>query len=428
MALDFKFPDLGEGVTEGEIKKWLVKEGDLVKADQPLAEVETDKAVVEMSSPATGKLLKLYFAEGATVQVGQVLATIGAEAEAVAMPASKAAPLAAPAEEVRRKSVSVVGELPEGEEIVSSTAPTAQASSGTGVLATPAIRKMAKDQGLDLASVKGTGPGGRITEEDLVVAKPATPAAPAAVPTGPRKVAKFDVYGYIDREPVKGIRRATAKHMMEATLKTAMVCMMDDADVTELVAMRERIKAIALEQRKVKLTFMPFIIKAVTMALKNNKYLNASFDDETEEIVLKRYFNIGMAVAIDDGLMVPVIKAADQKEIMDLALEIEDIVQKSQSRKIDLGDLKGGTFTITNYGSLGGTYGTPIINYPEAAILGMGRIRDMPMVKGGEIKIRKMLPLSLTWDHRICDGAQVAKFMAELIKYLESPELILAMH
>jgi len=244
----------------------------------------------------------------------------------------------------------------------------------------------------------------------------------------PRKVAKFDVYGYIDREPVKGIRKSTARHMMEATLRTAMVCMMDDADVTELVALRERIKAVAWEQRKVKLTFMPFIIKAVTMALKDNRYMNASYDEETEEILLKKYYNIGMAVAIEDGLLVPVIKAADQKEIMDLALEIEDIVQKAQARKIDLGDLKGGTFTITNYGSLGGTYGTPIINYPESAILGIGRIRDLPMVKDGEIKIRKMMPLSLTWDHRVTDGANAAKFMGALRNLLENPELVLAMH
>jgi len=430
MTLDFKFPDLGEGVTEGEIKKWLVKEGDVIKSDQPIAEVETDKAVVEMPSPVAGKVLKLYFAEGATVKVGQVLATIGAEGEAP--PQRPAAVAEAPsAAEPRRRSVSVVGELPEGEVMVSSTAPTSTPSGAAGVMATPAVRKVAKDLAVDLSTVKGTGPEGRIMLEDVKAAAPAGPPsgpAPQPPPAGPRKVAKFDVYGYVDREPVKGIRKATAKRMMESTLKTAMVCMMDDADVTELVALRERIKAVAMEQRKVKLTYMPFIIKAVTMALKDNKYLNASIDEETEELLIKKYYNIGVAVAIEDGLMVPVIKAADQKEIMDLAIEIEELAEKAQSRKIDLGELKGGTFTITNYGTLGGTYGTPIINYPEAAILGVGRIRDMPMVKDGEIKVRKMLPLSLTWDHRVTDGANAAKFMGTLRNYLENPELILAMH
>jgi pyruvate dehydrogenase E2 component (dihydrolipoamide acetyltransferase) len=430
MTLDFKFPDLGEGVTEGEIKKWLVKEGDVIKSDQPIAEVETDKAVVEMPSPVAGKVLKLYFAEGATVKVGQVLATIGAEGEA---PSQRPAPVAAApsVEEPRRRSVSVVGELPEGEVMVSSTAPTSTQSGAAGVMATPAVRKVAKDLAVDLSTVKGTGPEGRITLEDVKAAAQAGPPsgpAPQPPPASPRKVAKFDVYGYVDREPVKGIRKATAKRMMESTLKTAMVCMMDDADVTELVALRERIKAVAMEQRKVKLTYMPFIIKAVTMALKDNKYLNASIDEETEDLLIKKYYNIGVAVAIEDGLMVPVIKAADQKEIMDLAIEIEELAEKAQSRKIDLGDLKGGTFTITNYGTLGGTYGTPIINYPEAAILGVGRIRDMPMVKDGEIKVRKMLPLSLTWDHRVTDGANAAKFMGTLRNYLENPELILAMH
>jgi pyruvate dehydrogenase E2 component (dihydrolipoamide acetyltransferase) len=242
------------------------------------------------------------------------------------------------------------------------------------------------------------------------------------------KVAKFDLYGFIDREPLKGIRRSTAKKMIEATLKTAQVTMMEDVDVTELVMLRERLKTMALEQRKVKLTYLPFIIKAVTMALKNNRYLNSSIDEETEEILIKKYYNIGIAVAIDDGLMVPVIKEADAKEFMDLAVEIAELTERAKERKVDLADLKGGTFTITNWGALSGTYGTPIVNYPEAAILGVGRIREMPWVKDGKIEIRKILPLSLTWDHRILDGAQAANFMSELVRYLESPEIIMAMH
>jgi pyruvate dehydrogenase E2 component (dihydrolipoamide acetyltransferase) len=318
--------------------------------------------------------------------------------------------------------VSVVGELPEEEVMVSSKPGPAPTAAAGEVLATPAVRKLAKDIGVDLATLKGSGPGGRITEEDVRGAtKPKEPARP-------KKQAKFDIYGYIDREQVKGIRRSTAKKMMESTLKTAMVTMMDDADVSELVALRERIKVVALEERKVKLTYMPFIVKAVVMALKNNPYLNSSLDEESNEIIIKKYYNIGVAVATEEGLMVPVVKAADQKEIMDIAAEIEELSRKAAERKIDLGDLKGGTFTITNYGALGGTYGNPIINYPESAILGVGRIREMPWVKNGQVTPRKVMPLSLTWDHRILDGAQAAKFMGELVKYLENPELVLAMH
>ncbi len=418
MATDFKFPDLGEGVTEGEIKKWLVKVGDEVKSDQSLAEVETDKAVVEMPSPAAGKILKLYHHEGDIVKVGEVLATIGSPGEEAP---SAPVPPPVPEEEGKRVSVSVVGELPEGNVVVSSR-PQEAASAPVLAQALPAVRKLAKDLNVDLATVKGTGPEGRIIETDV------RSAATAKPPERPRKVAKFDLYGYVDRIPLKGVRRTTAKRMMDATLRVAAVSMMEDADVTDLWILRDSVKAIALEERKVKLTFLPFIIKAVTMALKNHGYLNSSVDDETEEIIVKKYYNIGMAVATDDGLLVPVIKMADQKEFLDLAQEIEDLIEKAKARKLDLADLKGGTFTITNYGSLGGTYGTPIVNYPEAAILGVGRIRDMPWVKDGKIEIRKVMPLSLTWDHRVLDGAQASAFMNELVRYLERPEIITALH
>jgi len=418
MASDFKFPDLGEGVTEGEIKKWLVKEGDLVKQDQSIAEIETDKAVVEMPAPQAGKILKLYHLEGETVKVGETLATIGAEGEAI----DTTRPLAAePPEKARRPSVSVVGELPEEGTIVSSAPTSAVVVESGTVEAMPAVRRLAKELNVDLTSIKGTGPNGRITEENVrsFSIRPISK---------PRKVAKFDLYGFVDREPLKGIRRSTAKKMMESTIKVAQVTMMEDVDVTELVKLRERLKIMALEQRKVKLTYLPFMIKAVTMALKNNKYLNASIDEETEEILIKKYYNIGIAIAIEDGLMVPVIKEADAKEFMDLAVEIADLTEKAKERKVDLADLKGGTFTISNWGTLGGTYGTPIVNYPEAAILGVGRIRDMPWVKDQKVEIRKILPLSLTWDHRILDGMQAARFMNELMRYLENPDIIMAMH
>ena len=236
---------------------------------------------------------------------------------------------------------------------------------------------------------------------------------------------KFDIYGWVDRVPLRGIRRTTAKHMVESQTKAAQVTAMDQADVTALFALREKVKKDVLEQRKVNVTFMPFIVKAVVMALKAHPSLNASVNDEENEILVKKYFNIGIAVAIEDGLIVPVVKMADQKGIVDLAEEIHNLADLANSRKIDMADLRGGTFTITNYGAFGTTYGTPIINYPEVAILGTGKIMDAPVVVDGKIEPRKVLPLSLTFDHRALDGAEAAKFMNELKKWLENPEALL---
>ena len=406
MVTEFKLPDLGEGITEGEVRKWLVKEGDTVKRDQSLAELETDKAVVEMPSPAEGKILKIHHPEGGVVKVGEVLVTIGAEGEPVAEP------------DVRRPSVSVVGELPEAPEVTTTLQPPQAASETTEILALPAIRHLAESLSVDLSKVKGTGPNGRITEDDVRRQKEAPPERPRIVP-------KFDIYGYVERRPVRGIRRAVAKKMIESQTKAAHVTAMDVVDVTELVALREREKATLQETKKVHLTYMPFIIKAVVEALRENPVLNSSYNEEAEEIVIKKYYNIGFAVATEEGLIVPVIKGADQKSIVELAEEVERLTDLSHSRKVDLGDLKGGTFTITNYGVFGGTYGTPIINYPEAAILGTGKIADAPIVINGEVKVRKVLHLSLSFDHRVMDGADAGKFMNSLKRYLEDPELLL---
>ncbi|MGD0056521.1 MAG: dihydrolipoamide acetyltransferase family protein [Methanomassiliicoccales archaeon] len=409
MPVEYKFPDLGEGVTEGEVKKWLVKEGDTVNQDQSIAEVETDKAVVEMPVPVSGKVLRLHFREGDIVKVGETLATIGEEGEIVAEVPT------------RKPSVSVVGELPEAPEETETVRPLAKtAVSTTEVLATPAVRKFAKDVGVDIGKVKGTGPGGRVTEEDVkgFSARPVERIRP-------RTVAKFDIYGWIDRVPLKGVRRTTAKRMVESQTKAAHVTSMDLADVTELVALREAQKKITQETRHVKLTYMPFIIKAVVESLKAHPYLNATLDEEGQEIILKKYYNIGIAVATEDGLIVPVIKGADQKNIFELAEEVQRLAELASLRKIDLADLKGGTFTITNYGVFGGTYGTPIINYPEVAILGTGKIADAPLVKDAEVKVRKTLPLSLSFDHRVLDGAEAAKFMNDVIRHLENPTLML---
>jgi pyruvate dehydrogenase E2 component (dihydrolipoamide acetyltransferase) len=408
MVTEFKLPDLGEGITEGEIRKWLVNEGDEVKKDQPLAELETDKAVVEMPSPAAGKILKINHRVNDVVKVGEVLVTIGSEGETTPEP------------EARKPSVSVVGELPEAPETPDQqkTPPQPTEQAGIEVLALPAVRQLASQLGVDISKVKGTGPDGRVTETDVRGQKETPRERPRIVP-------KFDLYGYVERRPVRGVRRSVARKMIESQTKAAQVTAMEEVDVTELVALRERQKKALQETRKIHLTYMPFIIKAIVESLKENPILNSSYNDETDEIIIKKYYNIGFAVATEDGLIVPVVKGADQKSIIELAEEVERLVEQTNSRKVDLGDLKGGTFTITNYGVFGGTYGTPIINYPEAAILGTGKIVDGPRVVNGEVKVRKVLHLSLSFDHRIMDGADAGRFMNSLKKYLEDPELLL---
>lgn len=408
MVKDFKFPDVGEGITEGEVVKWLVKEGDVVKEDQPLLEVETDKAIVEIPSPWSGKVTKIYVEEGEIVKVGQILVSIGEKGEKE----TKAA--AEPAEPERRSAYGIVGELEVAEEEAEEEAEAPPPK----VLATPKVRKLAKELGVDLSMVKGTGKGGRITEEDIRKAEEATERKPAVKVTR-----KYDLYGYIERVPLRGIRRATAKKMTEA-LRIPHVTHMDEADVTELVEVREKVKK-EVAHLGVKVTYLPFIIKAVIEGLKAHPYLNAVLSEDGEEIILKKYYNIGIAVDIEDGLIVPVIKGADQKSIVDLAKEIARLAALGRERKLDLAELKGGTFTITNIGIIGGTHATPIIHAPEVAILGVGRIVERPRIVDGKVVAKQILPLSLSFDHRVIDGAEAARFLNEVIMHLEKPEILM---
>lgn len=385
MAYDFVLPDLGEGITEGEIRKWLVKEGDAIEEHQIVLEIETDKAIVEVPSPRKGKVLKINKEIGEIAKVGEVLMTISEEGEAIEE---------RPKAEERPKSVSVVGVLPEEEEI----------------LATPAVRALAKELGVKLETIKGSGPGGSITREDVLEASEKAKKAE-------------DQYGPIERIPLKGLRRTIAKNLMQAQKTTAFVTGMDEADVTELWNLREREKK-GMYERGIHLTFLPFFIKAVQHSLIEHPRLNASLDEEKEEIILKKYYNIGIAVDTPEGLMVPVIKDVDKKTILELAREIQDLSQKARERKIKLEEMKGSTFTISNYGHFGGTFATPIINYPDVAILGTGKISDKPWVKDGKILIRKILPLSLTFDHRVTDGVDATRFLSKVKDYLEDPGLL----
>jgi pyruvate dehydrogenase E2 component (dihydrolipoamide acetyltransferase) len=294
---------------------------------------------------------------------------------------------------------------------------------GPHVLAAPAVRALARELGVDIEKVIGTGAEGRVVEKDVRQASEAKekPAEPAKPPT---KVKKFDFYGYVEHVPLRGVRRSIAKAMVKSKYTAPHVTAMDEADVTELWKIKEKEKK-AAEKMSTKLTILPFIIKAVVAGLKEHPYLNASLDDDSEEIVLKKYFNIGVATDTPEGLMVPVVKNAGDKSILHLAEELLQLSEKARNRKIDLADLKGGTFTITNYGAVGGMYGTPIINHPEVAILGVGRMKEMPVVRDGKVEIRKILFISLSFDHRVVDGAEAARFLNTVIARLEDPDLML---
>lgn len=396
MAFDFVLPDLGEGITEGELRKWMVKEGDKVEEHQTVLEIETDKAIVEVPSPRSGTVSKIHKSEGDTVKVGEVLMSIAEGGEKIETPAE-----AVKAGE-RPRSISVVGVLPEAEE--------AAEEEKEELLATPAVRTMAKELGVRLESVKGSGPAGSITISDV------KEAASRSIKTG-------DSFGETERIPLKGLRKTIARNLLASQRITASVTGMDEADITELWELREREKKPLLE-KGVHLTFLPFFIKAVLHALSEHPYLNASVDDERDEIILKKYINIGVAVDTPDGLMVPVIKDPAKKTIRELAVELHELSVKARERKIKIEEMKGGTFTITNYGHFGGTFATPIINHPEVAILGSGKIADRPWVKDGQIVIRKIVPLSLTFDHRVTDGVDASRFLERVTAYIEDPALL----
>jgi len=428
MAFEFKFPDIGEGLTEGEIVRWLVKEGDEIKEGQPLVEVETDKALAEIPSPRTGVILRIMAKEKEVVKVGQVIVVIGEKGEAMAAPPPRpSAPSPKP------KSVGVVGELEEAPEEVPAQREARREAEKPAlpkpalvsehVLATPAVRALARELGVDINKVQGTGSEGRVLEKDVRQLAEGKTKPIEEVKRLPR-VKKYDLYGYIERIPLRGVRRSIAKAMVKSKYTAPHVSAMDEADVTELWQIREKEKKVA-ESKGIKLTILPFIIKAVIAGLTEHPYLNATLDDDSEEIILKKYFNIGLATDTPEGLMVPVVKLAKEKSIFELAQESAQLAEKARNRTIDLADLKGGTFTITNYGAVRGIYGTPIINHPEVAILGIGKIQEKAVVRDGKVAIRRILPLSLSFDHRVVDGAEAARFLHTVIARLEDPDLIL---
>jgi pyruvate dehydrogenase E2 component (dihydrolipoyllysine-residue acetyltransferase) len=385
MSYEFRLPDLGEGISEVELRKWLVKEGDQVSEHQAVAEVETDKAVVDLPSPRKGTVACIHRHEGETVKVGEVLLEIAVEADQ---------PQPAPE---RRQSVGIVGVLPEPEE-------------ERPVLATPMVRKLARERGIDLAKVRGSGPRGSITREDLEGVR-----APQAQANGD--------FGPVERLPLRGLRKTIARNLLATQQLTAFVTTIEEADVTELWQLRDREQE-AVEARGTHLTFLPFFIKAVQHALREHPSFNATIDDKAETIIIKKHYHFGIAVETPEGLMVPVIRDVDRKSILELATEIQALGKSARERTIGMSQLKGSSFTITDFGHFGGLFATPVINWPDVAILGFGRIVERPWVHEGKIAIRKILPLSLTFDHRATDGAEAGRFLAKVVRYLEDLALL----
>jgi len=501
MVFEYELPDVGEGVAEGEIVAWHVDVGDEVKEDQVLAEVETDKAVVDLPSPVDGTILELHAEEGEIVAVDSVVVTIDVDgdAEAVDGESASADEPAATSSESTSESTS------DG-----TTGQTDQSSVPEGrVFAPPNVRRLARELGVDISTVDGTGPSGRITEGDVRAAaegseeeaekteeaekapeqpvaaqssaaetptqtavqtaesadRERTLATPAtrrvakeegvdldAVPTdktrnGEAFVEAADVQTYaeaqqaaqevdtaatgatdetarVTTEPYRGVRRTIGERMAESVYTAPHATHHDTAEVSGLVEAREELKSRA-EANDVSLTYMPFVMKAIVAGLKEYPVLNSELDEENEEILYKHYYDIGVAVATDAGLMVPVVENVDEKGLLELAAEVRDLATRARERKLSPDELRGSTFTITNFGAIGGEYAKPVINYPETAIMGLGAIEERPVAADGEVVARPTLPLSLSIDHRVIDGAEAAQFCNTVIEYLENPMLLL---
>jgi 2-oxoglutarate dehydrogenase complex dihydrolipoamide succinyltransferase (E2) component len=408
MAREFKLPDIGEGVHEGEITKWFVKEGDPVKEDDPMVEVMTDKVTVQIPSPVTGKIMQLLAREGETVKVGSTLVVFG-EAGETAPP--KVPPSPPPP-----------GGLPPPPKLTTAPAPPARDVMGEP-LAAPAVRRLAKELGVNLASARGTGPGGRITEADVRAAKTPAPVAVATPAMAPTPATTIGPPGTEERIPVHGLRKRIYEKMAKSMATRAHFTYVEEVDMTHLVQLRERLHATA-EKKGLKLTYLPFIVKATVAALKEVPSLNAYVDDDMQEIILKHAYNIGIATATDEGLTVTVVHDADTKDLWTLAKEIERLSAAAREKKLTLQEVQGSTFTITSLGKEGGMFATPIINYPEVAILGIHKIEKRPVVRDDHVVIREMMYLSCSFDHRVIDGHIGAAFVQSVKNYLEHPATI----
>ena len=463
MSVEFKLPDLGEGIHEAEIIAVKVKEGEVVKEDQVIFEVETDKAVVEIPSPYAGLVTKISVAAGQTVTVGSIMITYelqGGAAKASAAPAATEAPNTRTAADNGKVGSTQTAPVPAAVHGGHQATATAVVDRSRPVPAAPAIRRLARELSIDLHMVHGTGPAGRVLKEDVMAyaagslearisgqptvqptnmhagsiqdkfagSEKAEPLAPLGGGMGgqPVEYPDFSKFGKVERLPLKSIRRKIAVNMTQAWTHIPHVTHFDEANVTELnkqIARCEKDQEFAQRSGnpKVRATLTVFAIKAIASALKLYPQFNSSLDENTGEIIVKHYYNIGVAVATERGLIVPVIRDVDQKSFYDIAVELADIAAKTRAGKIELDRLQGGTFTLTNIGAIGGTSMSPMINFPEAAILGMARATDKPIVKNGQIEIGTILPLAMSFDHRLADGAEAAYFVQHVVKLLEDP-------
>jgi pyruvate dehydrogenase E2 component (dihydrolipoamide acetyltransferase) len=431
MAKAFKLPDLGEGIHEGEVLQVLVSEGDDVQEGNPILEVETDKAAVEIPSPYTGKVKKILVRPGDTVKVGQELIFFDV-AEKEGLPQEempKAEPSKVEKPQVEKRERAAPSEKP----------PRPRAEEGP-VAAAPSTRRLARELKVDIRQVDGSGPGGRVTDEDVrsfaegkKVEKKEKPPEEREKPGRPLEVEvpelpDFSKWGPVEKVPLRSIRRATAKQMARAWSQIPHVNSMGEVDVTLLDGFIKKHRA-EIEAEGGRLTFTVFALKAAAAALRSSPRFNASLDTEAGEYIVKHYYHIGVAVNTEDGLIVPVLRDVDRKSITEIAVELKDLVERTRSRKATLDEMRGGTFTITNVGPMGGGYFAPIINYPEVAILGMGSARWQPAVreKGGrqEIVPRLIMPVVLGIDHRILDGADALEFLAIFSEAMGDPEKML---
>ena len=441
VAFEFKLPDIGEGIHEGEIVKWFIKPGDKVQEDDVLCEVQNDKAVVEIPSPVEGTVEKIFVEEGTVAVVGDVLVSFDAPGyEDVQFKGEHGE---------EKTEAQVQSTYESGQDVEKQSVPTEKQENPTGagaqvqvdqasasdkrIIAMPSVRKFARENGVNIQEVAGTGKNGRVLKEDIEAfmnggsAQEETPVEAAETAGKEQKAAPQPIPAgeYPEtREKMSGIRKAISKAMVNSKHTAPHVTLMDEVDVTKLVAHRKKFKEVAAE-KGIKLTFLPYVVKALTSALREYPALNTSLDDATSEIIHKHYYNIGIAADTEKGLLVPVVKDADRKSMFAISNEINELAGKAREGKLAPNEMKGASCTISNIGSAGGQWFTPVINHPEVAILGIGRIAEKPIVRDGEIVAAPVLALSLSFDHRMIDGATGQNALNHIKRLLNDPELLL---